>query len=75
VPVGAAASDGEEELDADTALDLVNLGIVSPVTRQTAGSLYHQELSRQVRWGVAFLAGCCILRLVLHFAGVAPDGC
>jgi hypothetical protein len=65
VPVGAAASDGEEELDADTALDLVNLGIVSPVTRQTAGSLYHQELSRQVRWGVAFCGWCCILQVLL----------
>jgi ESCRT-II complex subunit VPS36 len=43
-----AASDGEEELDAQTALDLLDLGIVSPVTRETAGSLYHRELARQV---------------------------
>ena len=67
VPAGAA-SDGEEELDADTALDLVNLGIVSPVTRQTAGSLYHRELSRQVR------LGCCIFCGVLHF-GAAFSCC
>ena len=54
---GAAAADGgggggggggEEELDAQTALDLLDLGIVVPVTRETAGSLYHRELARQV---------------------------
>lgn len=45
---GTAAADGEEELDAQTALDLLDLGIVSPVTRETAGSLYHRELARQV---------------------------
>nr|KAI3430421.1 hypothetical protein D9Q98_005016 [Chlorella vulgaris] len=43
-----AEAGGEEELDAETALDLLNLGIVSPVTRDTAGSLYHQELARQL---------------------------
>lgn len=46
LPAGAAGEG--EELDAETALDLLDLGIVSPVTRETAGSLYHQELSRQV---------------------------
>lgn len=45
---GAASSDGEEELDAQTAADLLDLGIVSPVTRESAGSLYHKELARQV---------------------------
>ena len=44
-----AGGEGEEGLDAETALELVNLGVVvSPVTRETAGSLYHQELARQV---------------------------
>lgn len=43
-----AGGEPGEELDAETALDLVNLGIVSPVTRDTAGSLYFQELARQV---------------------------
>ena len=47
-PPAGAAPDGEEELDAQTALDLADLGIVSPVTRESAGSLYHRELSRQV---------------------------
>ena len=45
---GEGGGEGED-LDAETALDLLNLGIVSPVTRETAGSLYLQELSRQVR--------------------------
>lgn len=43
-----AEGSGDEELDAETALDLVNLGIVSPVTRESAGALYYQELSRQL---------------------------
>lgn len=49
-PVPALLVGGEpgEELDAETALDLANLGIVSPVTRDTAGSLYFRELARQV---------------------------
>lgn len=45
---GSTPSEGEEELDAETALGLVELGIVSPVTRDTAGSLYFQELARQL---------------------------
>ena len=46
---GEGGEGGEEGLDAETALELVNLGVVvSPVTRETAGSLYHQELARQV---------------------------
>ncbi|KAL4422699.1 hypothetical protein ABPG75_008896 [Micractinium tetrahymenae] len=54
--VAARREGGEpgEELDAETALDLANLGIVSPVTRDTAGSLYFQELARQL---ADFLAG------------------
>jgi hypothetical protein len=44
----AGGEGGEEELDAETALDLLNLGIVTPVTKESAGSLYHQELARQV---------------------------
>jgi ESCRT-II complex subunit VPS36 len=27
---------------------LLSVGIVSPVTKETAGALYHQQLSRQV---------------------------
>ena len=52
VPAGDGSGDasgGEgEELDAATALDLLNLGIVSPVTKETAGSLYLTELARQL---------------------------
>ena len=29
---------------------ILSVGIVSPVTRETAGALYHRELSRQVRF-------------------------
>jgi ESCRT-II complex subunit VPS36 len=28
---------------------LLSVGIVSPVTKETAGALYHQQLARQVR--------------------------
>lgn len=45
---GDAPGEEGEELDAETALDLLNLGIVSPVTKESAGGLYHQELSRQL---------------------------
>lgn len=56
-PQAGSASDGEEELDAQTALDLLDLGIVSPVTRETAGSLYHKELARQVGWAACGASG------------------
>ena len=56
-PLPAAAAGGDEgpssaseddELDPETALGLLDLGIASPVTRETAGSQYHRELARQV---------------------------
>ncbi len=36
-------------MDAQLEDDLAAMGIASPVTKATAGSLYHQELSRQAR--------------------------
>ena len=39
----------EEAMDAEMENELIALGIASPVTRSTAGALYHQQLSRQVR--------------------------
>ncbi len=36
-------------MDAQLEEDLVAMGIASPVTKATAGALYHQELSRQAR--------------------------
>jgi ESCRT-II complex subunit VPS36 len=45
----AAASSGEQLLlDADTQLQLIAMGIASPVTKASAGARYHQELSRQL---------------------------
>lgn len=38
----------DEAMDAEMESELISLGIASPVTRSTAGALYHQQLSRQV---------------------------
>ena len=38
---------------------LLSVGIVSPVTKETAGALYHQQLSRQVNF--------CSLIVFQHF--------
>lgn len=38
----------EEVMDAEMENELISLGIASPVTKSTAGALYHQQLSRQV---------------------------
>ena len=38
----------EEVMDADMENELIALGIASPVTKSTAGALYHQQLARQV---------------------------
>jgi hypothetical protein len=53
---GAAAGGSGEQLllDADTQLQLIAMGIASPVTKASAGARYHQELSRQL---ADFLAG------------------
>ena len=40
---------------------LLSVGIVSPVTKESAGALYHQQLSRQV----LFFPHCVLLILVL----------
>lgn len=44
----------EEQMDDALARELADLGIASPVTRETAGQLYYQELSRQL---AAFIEG------------------
>ena len=46
---GSEADNDVEELDAETALDLLSLGIVNPVTKESAGAQYQQLLARQVR--------------------------
>lgn len=50
----AAGQDGgeagaEDWMDADMEAELISMGIASPVTKASAGALYHRELSRQVR--------------------------
>ena len=39
----------EDWMDADMEAELISMGIASPVTKASAGALYHRELSRQVR--------------------------
>lgn len=56
------AASGDEAMDADMENELISLGIASPVTKTTAGALYHQQLSRQVRGGGLYLP--CILQLL-----------
>jgi uncharacterized protein YhdP len=51
---GAAAGSGVDQQMHDLLLDV---GLVNPVTKESAGSLYHQHLSRQLAdWLVAVLA-------------------
>lgn len=53
---GSGTSTTSEQLllDAETQLQLIAMGITSPVTRASAGARYHQELARQL---ADFLAG------------------
>lgn len=53
---GSGISGTSEQLllDAETQLQLIAMGITSPVTRASAGARYHQELARQL---ADFLAG------------------
>lgn len=51
MPVVAHVEQGaphEEWMDADMETELISMGIASPVTKASAGALYHRELSRQV---------------------------
>lgn len=43
-----AAGQSGQALDAGMARELIELGIVSPVTKQSAGKQYHEQLSRQL---------------------------
>jgi ESCRT-II complex subunit VPS36 len=44
------SNSGDEEMGSKQDMQdlLLSVGIVSPVTKETAGALYHQQLSRQV---------------------------
>lgn len=37
---------------------LLSVGIVSPVTKESAGALYHQQLSRQVFYPGSYVSKC-----------------
>lgn len=43
-------STGDEEMGSKQEMQdwLLSVGIISPVTKESAGALYHQQLSRQV---------------------------
>lgn len=45
-----AGASNDEELGSKQEMQdwLLSVGIVSPVTKESAGALYHQQLSRQV---------------------------
>ena len=45
----AGTTEGVDRMDADMEAELISMGIASPVTKASAGALYHRELSRQVR--------------------------
>jgi len=45
---GGAGADGEVT-DPEMQRELIEMGIASPVTKDTAGASYHQQLSREVR--------------------------
>eukprot|EP00249_Psilotum_nudum_P012781 c23981_g1_i1 orf=799-1689(-) len=49
-PSGMSGAVDEEEMGSKQEMQdwLLSVGIVSPVTKETAGALYHQQLSRQV---------------------------
>ena len=42
------SEENDEEIDDDLAIELADLGISSPVTRESAGRLYFRELSQQL---------------------------
>lgn len=46
----AQANSNDEEMGSKQDMQdwLLSVGIVSPVTKESAGALYHQQLSRQV---------------------------
>lgn len=58
---GTLGDSGSEGMDPDMAAQLITMGIQSPVTRDSAGALFHQQLARQVR---ASLISLC--RQVVH---------
>lgn len=69
----AGTSEGTAWMDADMEAELISMGIASPVTKATAGALYHRELSRQVSsWCIGNanalrIPGVCMLRLRLYY--------
>ena len=60
-------SGAEDWMDADMEAELISMGIASPVTKASAGALYHRELSRQVRACLGLPPACA--RVELRSAG------
>lgn len=58
----ASKGGDSESLDPEMQRQLIDMGIASPVTKDTAGAQYHQQLSRQVT--------ACSLH---NFQGVSED--
>ena len=64
-----ASKGGEAEtLDPEMQRQLIDMGIASPVTKDTAGAKYHQQLSRQVAicGSQASSSSVAALHLLLH---------
>lgn len=62
-----AGSSNDEELGSKEEIQdwLLSVGIVSPVTKESAGALYHQQLSRQVLFSCHLLKKCKFFLLIV----------
>lgn len=45
---GGGGAGEEDVMDAETQLELISMGIASPVTKESSGARYHTQLSRQL---------------------------
>lgn len=57
----AQSNSNDEEMGSKQDMQdlLLSVGIVSPVTKETAGALYHQQLSRQVICACSWFSSTC----------------
>ncbi len=62
----------EDWMDADMEAELISMGIASPVTKASAGALYHRELSRQVRACLRSPRACACVELCADACGSPP---
>jgi hypothetical protein len=69
---GQAAGADEEGMGTKQEMQdwMLSVGIASPVTKESAGALYHQQLSREVHFYFYFFQSFGLLATsVLHFEG------